>query len=179
MAPFIDAGHIADFAVAALMLNLRELSIERLHVVAHVLAKSTALAHYEERVAVTFDQIEQLVLQLQRGPGRGRLGKDVLQQIGNVLLVQTQTVGRVEITEKPEITWDRPDLVRLYERVSIGHEARDRDFALTRKLEFISQTAQTYLNLLDTRQALRVEWNIVILILIEIVIIVYDLFLHS
>jgi uncharacterized Rmd1/YagE family protein len=92
--------------------------------------------------------------------------------------VQTQTVGRVEVTEKPEITWDRPDLDRLYERLSLEYELRDRDRALTRKLEFISDTAQIYLDLLDAQKSLRLEWYIVILILVEIVLIVYDIFAH-
>jgi len=37
------------------VLRLRELSLERLHVVAHILAKSVVLAHFEERVAGAFD----------------------------------------------------------------------------------------------------------------------------
>jgi uncharacterized Rmd1/YagE family protein len=85
-------------------------------------------------------------------------------------------VGRVEVTEKPEITWDDPKLDRLYERLSIEYELRERDRALSRKLELISHTAQTYLNLLQHRQSLRVEWYIVLLIVVEIVLFIYDLF---
>jgi uncharacterized Rmd1/YagE family protein len=158
--------------------RLSELSLPRLHVVAHILAKSTVLAYYEENVAATFDQIERLAEQLRRGAWRRASDRDLVQQIGNVLLAQTQTVGRVEVTEKPAITWDDRDLDRLYERLSLEYELRDRDVALTRKLDFISQTAQTYLNLLQARQSLRVEWYIVLLIVIEIIIILYDLFAH-
>ena len=160
-------------------LRLLDLSLERLQVVAHILAKSVVLAHYEERVATVFDRIEQIVEQLKRGAGQRASGRDLLNQIGDVLIAQTQIVGRVEVTEKPEITWDRPDLDRLYERLSLEYELGERDRALTRKLEFISQTAQTYLDLLQTRQSLRVEWYIVILILVEIGLIVYDLFVAS
>jgi uncharacterized Rmd1/YagE family protein len=147
--------------------------------VAHILAKSAVLAHYEEGVAATFDRIEQLAEQLRRGAGQRAAGRDLLPQIGGTLMVQVQTVGRVEVTEKPEITWDHPDLDRLYERLSQEYELRDRDIALTRKLEFISDTAQTYLDLLQTRQSLRLEWYIIFLIFVEIVLSVYDLFLAS
>ena len=160
-------------------LRLRDLGLERLHVVAHILAKTVVLAHYEERVATIFDRIEQLVEQLRSGAGKSISGREILSQMGEVLIVQTQTVGRVEVTEKPEITWDHPALDRLYERLSLEYELRDRDQALTRKLEFVSHTAQTYLDLLQTRQALRLEWYIVVLILAEIVLIVYDLFVKS
>lgn len=105
-----------------------------------------------------------------------RGGRELTRQIGDVLLTQTRTVGRVEITEKPEMTWDDPKLDRLYERLSMEYELRDRDVALSRKLDLIARTAQTYLDLLQNHQSLRVEWYIVVLILVEIVLILYDLF---
>jgi uncharacterized Rmd1/YagE family protein len=160
-------------------LSLVDSSVERFQLVANILAKSVVLAYYEERVATIFDQIEHVAEQVKRGITQKGSGRDLLRQIGDVLIAQTQTVGRVEVTEKPEITWDRPDLDRLYERLSLEYELRERDRALSRKLEFISHTAQTYLDMAQTRQSLRLEWYIVALILIEIVLIVYDIFLAS
>jgi uncharacterized Rmd1/YagE family protein len=84
-------------------------------------------------------------------------------------------VGRVEVGEKPEITWDDPDLDRLYEHLAAEYELRERDRALTRKLELASHTVETYLNLLQNRQNLRVEWYIVILIVVEIAIVLYQM----
>jgi uncharacterized Rmd1/YagE family protein len=154
-------------------IHLRDSSVERMQVVAEVLAKSTVLAHHEERVASVFDRIERLAAELREGgtPARGR---DLVREIGGVLQIQSQMVGRVEVTEKPEITWDRPDLDRLYERLAAEYELRDRDVALTRKLELVSQGAQTYLDLLTTRRSLRVEWYIVALIAVEIAISVWE-----
>jgi uncharacterized Rmd1/YagE family protein len=152
-------------------------SLERLQIVAHILAKSTVLAYYEERIAAIFDQIERLAEDLQRGARRPASGRELLRQIGNVLLTQTRTVGRVEVTEKPDVTWDMPELDRLYERLSAEYELRERDLALGRKLELIARTAQTYLDLLQNRQSLRLERYIVLLIGVEIVLFLYDLFL--
>jgi uncharacterized Rmd1/YagE family protein len=153
---------------------LGQASIGRLQLVGDVLAKSAVLAHYEERVGSVFDRIETLARNLGRGlsPARGR---EILRELGSVLMIQTRTVGRVEVTEKPEITWEQPELDRLYERLAAEYELRDRDRALTRKLELVSRTAETYLNLLYNRRSIRVEWYIVILILVEIVLIVYDI----
>jgi len=39
-----------------------------------------------------------------------------------------------------------------------------------------AKTSELYLNLLQNRQGIRVEWYTMILILVEIVLIVYDLF---
>lgn len=158
------------------MLVLRAPSVERFQVVAEVLAKSVVLAHYEERVARVFDRVESLAQNLGQG-ARPIRGSDLLREISSVLMIQARTVGRVELTEKPEITWDRPELDRFYEHLALEYELRDRDLALSRKLDVISRTAETTLGLLQTRRSLRVEWYIVILILVEIVIILYQMFL--
>ena len=73
-----------------------------------------------------------------------------------------------QLTEKPEITWDRPDLDRLYERLAREYELAERDRALTRKLDLVASTAGTYLDLIHTRQNLRLELYIVLLIVFEI-----------
>lgn len=161
------------------VLCLHTPSLERLQTIAHILAKSTVLAYNEERVAEGFDRIERLVDAFRRGVRHPAPGRELLRHIGDVLLTQTQTVGRVEVTEKPEITWDDVELDRLYERLSVEYELRERDRALTRKLDFISRTVQTYLDLRQNRLSLRVEWYIVLLILVEIVLLIYDSFIKQ
>ncbi len=157
-------------------LFIREASCERLQVVALILAKSVVLAHYEKQVTEVFTRIEHLAENLTIGyiPSKD---KDLLREIGNVLSIQAWTVGRVEVTEKPELTWDDPELDRLYERLAYEYELRDRDLALNRKLELISNTAETFLELLHSRQSIRVEWYIVILILVEVVLIIYEIYI--
>lgn len=166
----------AERVDASGVVTLREASVERLQVVATVLAKSAVLSHHEERIAAVFDRIENLADTMQRGARGPTKGRELLRQIGEVLLTQTRTVGRVEVTEKPEILWDHPELDRLYERLGVEYELRERDLALARKLDVIARTAETYLELLQNRQALRVEWYIVVLIAVEIVLILYDIF---
>ena len=146
---------------------------KRLQAVALILAKSTVLAHYETEVSAVFDRVEHLAGQLRDG----RLGRDhrLLAQLGDVMLIQARTVGRVEVSEKPELAWDAPEVDRLYEQLAAEYELRERDRALTRKLDLISDVARTYHDVLQTRQGLRLEWYIVILILVEIVLIVWDI----
>ena len=81
--------------------------------------------------------------------------------------------------EKPDIAWDDPGLDRFYERLSAEYELVERERALSRKLDLISQAAQTVLDLFNQRQSIRVEWYIVILIVVEIVIILFQMFEHG
>ena len=157
------------------VMSLKDSRAERLQVVADILAKSVVLDHYEKRVGDVFDRIEPLADNLQK---RGRSAyKDVelLRHIGGTLLIQHTTVGRVEIEEKPEILWEQPELERLYVRLEDEYELRERHLALERKLDLISRTAETLLDLLQHKRSLRVEWYIVILIVIEILLSLYQL----
>lgn len=148
-------------------LELRDGSPERLQVVAAVLAKSAVLAHYELALSTVFDRIEILADSLRRGVKRVQ-DPELLREIGDVLLIQSRMVGRVEVAEKPENTWDSPELDRLYEKLAVEYELRERDRAVTRKLEVVSDTARTHLELLHNRRSIRVEWYIVLLIVFEI-----------
>src|SRR5699024_4843823 len=167
-------GRQLEYVGANGKLNLREASNERIQVVATVLAKSTVLAHYENKVANVFDWVEKLAERLGRGRSPAR-GKELLREIGSVLLIQARTVGRVEITEKPEITWEQVELDHLYEHLAKEYELIDRNLALSRKLELIARTAETYLELLHNQQAIRLEWYIVILIVAEVILTLYQM----
>jgi uncharacterized Rmd1/YagE family protein len=160
-------------------LIVQDTSIERLQVIADALAKSVALAEYERRVAATFDRIEPLAVGLETGKGLDSGASELVRHIGRNLLVMTRMVGRVEVGEKPETLWDRPDLERLYLRLEDEYELRERQLALERKLDVIGRTVETVLDLLQTRRSLRVEWYIVILIVVEIFLSLYEMFVKT
>ncbi len=152
-----------------------EFNLPRLQVAASVLAKSVILSHYEADVAKTFDRIEPIANSLQHGGSFGHKGRDLLAHIGDVLMIHGRMVGRVEISEKPELLWEEPQYEKLYLRMADEYELIERHSALERKLDLISKTAETLLDLLQNNRSHRVEWYIVILIVIEICLTVYEL----
>lgn len=165
-----------DGIVESGAISLSRLTLERLQVIATILARSVALAYYEKKVSAAFERIEPLADDLQRKGTFGRQARGLLRHIGDTLLIQHKMVGRVEISEKPELLWEQPDLERFYLRLEDEYELRERDVALGRKLELISRTAETILDLLQNSRSLRVEWYIVILIVAEILLTLYKMF---
>lgn len=154
---------------------LKEIGIERLQLIADVLAKSLMLAHYETRIAGAFDRIEPVADMLRR---RGRLGiggRPLLRQIGNALRVQHNLVGRVETDEKPDLLWDHPEFERLYTRLAEEYELHDRDRALDHKQDVILRTTEIMLSVVQQRSAMRVEWYVLLLIIAELIVALYSL----
>lgn len=161
--------------VSAGGINISSLSLPRLQVVATVLARSVSLAYYETEMAAAFDAVEPLARKLDQRRASGRILKEVLRHIGSTLLVQQKIIGRVEIADKPDILWDQPELERLYARLEDEYELFGRLATLERKLELIDRTAETTLELLQARRTLRVEWYIVLLIVFEVLLTLYEM----
>lgn len=158
---------------------LRDASSERLQLVADVLCKSVVLARYEQVVAQTFDRIEPFAANLESQGLSGRAASELLKHLGSTLLMEQQMVGRLQLDDTPDLLWDHPQLERLFLRVRDEFELTERAKALNRKLELISRTVQTALELLQSGRSHRVEWYIVILIVFEIGLTLYEMFVAS
>ena len=154
---------------------VHSLDVERIFVIADVLAKSVVLEHYEERIGEVFERVQPLAVTLQKSGRAAPRGRELLQHVGQCLLIQHHTVWRVEVEDKPEITWDHPDLERLHVRIADEYEIHERHQALERKLQLLARTAETLVSLLQQKRSLRVEWYIVILIVVEILLMLYEM----
>jgi uncharacterized Rmd1/YagE family protein len=92
-----------------------------------------------------------------------------------VLLVEHGLVGRVEVSERPEVLWEEARLEPLYAKLQDEYELTERSAALERKLRLLVETAGIFLDLLHNKRSLRVEWYIVALIVVEIGIMIYEM----
>lgn len=160
---------------------MRGMEMGKIQILADILAKSAVLSYYEKRMADTFDRIEPIAAALQSGGPSGRNARELLRHIGLTLSIQRKMVGHVEIEEKPDVLWERPDMERLFVRLEDEYEIRERHDALRHKLDLVYKTAETLLGVLQERRTLHVEWYIVILIVIEIIISLSEMIfpLHS
>jgi len=158
---------------------LKDEAPERLQVVAHVLAKSVVLSHHEAELAIALDRIDQLAMEIKR-KGRGvPQVRDLVRQIGDTLLTQHRVVGRVAVEDKPDILWDWPELERFYARLADEYELVERGQAVDRKLNLVGDTIRTLLELVQDQRTVRLEWYIIILIAIEILLSVYEIFVRG
>jgi uncharacterized Rmd1/YagE family protein len=157
---------------------VRDLSAPRLLVIADALAKNLALARDERAVSRVFDVIEPFATELARDGRLPAKRRQVVRAIGQALLTQHRVSGRIEVEEKPDVLWDHPQYERLYARLEDEYELKERAAALARKLRIISETTSVLTDLIDTGRSLRLEATIVALIVVEVVILLYEMFLR-
>lgn len=179
-APGRDQAHVDIIPGSAELVDpdgnivLSDLTPERMQIVADVLGKNIMLDHFEVKVANVFDRVEPLAARLKKDGSRNFKVRDLLSQIGDVLLTQHRMVGRAEVLEKPEVLWYTPELEGLFGRLEREYEIRERSRALDNKLEVIGDTAETLLDLVHATRSLRVEWYIVALIVFEILLSLWE-----
>ena len=160
-------------------IQIKNLSPARFLVIADALAKTVALARDERDVNKVFDVIEPFAAKLAatgRPPFRRR---EMLKLIGQALLAQHRVSGRVAVEEKPDVLWDHPELERLYARLADEYELGERADVLKRKLDVIGDTAQALTDIIDADRATRLEAAIVILIVLELIAAIVQIWLAT
>jgi uncharacterized Rmd1/YagE family protein len=164
----IAAGVFARDQVTGDLIGLVDMSDERLLTVADVLAKSVALARDETQVTAVFDRIEPFARDLSATGGSSIRFRTLASMMGDALGAQARIVGGVEVSDRPDMLWERPDLQRLHTSLAEEYELNDRARMLSQKLKVVEECASALVGFADARRAYHLEWTIIILIAFEI-----------
>ena len=157
-------------------IQLKNAEPNRLLLVAEVLAVSVALAYDERRIAKAFERITPIAESLAKRELPTAPQAELLEQIGEALLIQQRMASRVDLDEKPDVLWDHPELERFWAKLVDEYDLPQRARAIDRKLVVIRETADTIVDLISTRTSHRLEWYIIALIALEIALSMYDRF---
>lgn len=158
-------------------IRIRNADPEKLLLVGEALAVSVALAYDERRIAAAFEKIEPVAASLLKRRLPPGPQSNMLEQIGEALMIQKRLASRVDLDEKPDVLWDHPELERLWAKLVDEYDLTARARAVERKLVVIRETADTITDLISTRTSHRLEVYIIILIAIELALALYDRFL--
>jgi uncharacterized Rmd1/YagE family protein len=147
---------------------------DRMLLVAEALAMSVTLAYDERRIGAAFERIDKAAQMLQSRRLPPNPHGELLEQIGEALLIQQRLAARADLDDKPDVLWDHPELERFWARLVDEYDLTQRARAISRKLEVIRGTADTLTDLFATRTSHRLEWYIIALIAFEVVLSLYD-----
>lgn len=155
---------------------LNKVSLEALQVIAEILAKSLVLEYYETSVTQSVDIAVRTIRNVKNKGYAALRTRELLPQLSGALISMHEMAGYVGMSEKPELLWEHPEYEKLYAKLEDEYEIRERYMALDKKVELVFRSADTLMGMLQAKRSLRVEWYIVILIVIEIFLILFDLF---
>jgi uncharacterized Rmd1/YagE family protein len=149
--------------------KVREGSLDRLSLVAAILAQSNTLEHYERVVAAMTEDTAGVTDRLSQGKMPPK-GSEMLVFIGRSLGIRRELVSQLSVLDPPESIWDDDSLDRLYHALQNNFEIPQRMRVVEHKLELIHDTAQMVVSINEGRHSHFLEKIVIFLIALEIVL---------
>lgn len=153
-----------------------EVNLPILAIISLLLAQSAAMDYYQEDVQETIERTKHITSSLQHA-GRlpGRINA-LVKFIGACISTKNDVISTLSLFDKPESTWESPELDKLYNALRQELEINDRFRALEAKLRIIQDSLSLIVDLANQRSTFRLEFTVVLLILTEVIITVWQLF---
>lgn len=153
-----------------------KLSREKIEMISMVLAQSSALEYFENKVETIFARLQAITGELEQ-TGKTKIGeKKALQFMGTAMTTKQNLLATLCLLEKPDETWDDKVLDDLYQEATMMFEIKERFRTLDYKLKTIQENLELLSNSITNRWQLILEGTIVALIMLEVALFFYELF---
>lgn len=152
-----------------------EIDASVVHIVMLNTGQSVALEYYEALTDELITSSKHYILELEQ---HGRLSiskKNLLKYIGKVLNVKNSIVDNLYILDDPNLVWDNEELNLLNRRLKMNFDINPRFKDIDYRLQIVEDNLTLFTDVLNVRESARLEWIIIILIIMEIII---ALFFH-
>ena len=143
--------------------------------IATVLAKSVALEKIEELQADVMDQVDPLIERLEKGKLRIS-DKKVAHASSHIARCEYNSIATIMLLDKPDVTWSNIEAGTFYDVLSDFFELSDRYKVLREKNEILSSVVNGISTTSHTINSVTIELAVLILIAVEVVIMLMDLF---
>ena len=157
--------------------KLNTINLQSLRVIAWVLARSVALEYYEDVVTALVNQFASLNKTLSEKGKIKANKKKVLKIIGAHNLVIEAIISKMALLEEPLVTWEEEELDIVFNQLYDMFELDERLETIEYKLNYLQSNTNVFLEAVRYNMEIWLEATIVVLILIEIFIWLYEIFL--
>lgn len=157
-------------------ITLSSITAEKVAIISEVLSRSVAMEHFEMELENVLSAFGEITNTLSKGGTITLSNRALLKKVGFAMNIQHLIVNQLAMLDKPEITWDFGDLDQFFNQLIEEYEINERYKILNQKLEMIFRDVEFIMNYIDAKKNLWLEVTIVILIVIEIVLFVAELF---
>lgn len=156
---------------------LPRVEADLLYVIAEVLAQSVAIEYVEQIVADTMVRFEKVTSGLEQDGKIKVSDSDVLKTIGAGSAITQYVISQLSLLDKPDSTWEDKDIETAFIGMRKMFELEDRFKALEFRLDFIQDTSELALDIIQNKRAVSMEWAVIVLFVIDILLIGYEVWI--
>jgi uncharacterized Rmd1/YagE family protein len=146
-------------------------------IIAYTLAKSVALEQIEALLDTVFDRMEEIITRLDRGE-LAVPDSQLAKTASSILNFKFRSISHIMILDKPDITWEIEEADRLYSTLANLFELQQRYQQIRHKSDTLLDINSVFTGLAHAKRSARLEWIIIVLIAIEIVLFLFEMFRH-
>lgn len=132
------------------------------------LSRSTRLSILENNLEEFLKQTKLNSMKLSDGNKITATESEILRLTGKLFLLRGKLNLYNELIDTPDVYWSEPTLEKIYQMISASLDINSRISILNRKLDYATEEQRAFLSLLNERKSTRLEWIIIVLILIEV-----------
>ncbi|MCX6989644.1 MAG: RMD1 family protein [Chlamydiae bacterium] len=145
--------------------------------VSHGLAQSVKLTTFEELIQKTIDTTKHLPSELAIKGKIPLSRKQISKKMGELFIERNFINLHSEILDTPEFFWDYPELEPFYRKTAHYLDVTKRVEVLNKRLNVVHELFEILSEELNHQHSSRLEWTIIVLIVIEVILAVLrDLF---
>lgn len=136
----------------------------------YAIAQSVKLGTFETSIQRTFNQTRQLPEDLAK-MGKILLSRcEIRKKMGQLFIERSSINLRLDVLDTPEIFWEYTELEPLYKMGAIYLDINPRVEVLNHRLNIIHELFEMLGNELNHQHSSRLEWTIILLIVIEVIL---------
>jgi uncharacterized Rmd1/YagE family protein len=132
------------------------------------LSRSTRLAVLENALERHISKTRKITEALSKGENIKITEHELLRSTGELFLLRGKLNLYSELIEVPDLYWSEPTLEKLYKMTSSILDIAPRIGILNKKLDYCTDESRALLGTLSEKKGTRLEWIIIILIMIEV-----------
>ena len=140
--------------------------------ISYAIGQSVKLTVFEEAILRTIEHSKQIPKNL---ADKGKISlsrKETSRKIGQLYLERNYINLHSEILDTPEFFWSHADLEPYYRRMLHYLDVNKRGDLLNRRLTLLHELFEILSNEINHQHSARLEWTIIILIIIEVLLVI-------
>ena len=144
-------------------------------IISMILAKSISLEMVEYETDKLLDNIEDVIGFLEQGK-LNMSDKQLAKTTAKVIRFKYNTISNLMLFEKPSAAWNNEDIEKFFMEMMNLFDIEDRYSKITRKTEILRNITEVFGSLSHEKRATKLEVIVVLLILFEVILALFEFF---
>ncbi|XP_040382899.1 protein RETARDED ROOT GROWTH, mitochondrial-like [Oryza brachyantha] len=158
---------------------LKSLDTDGIRIISSVLGQSIALDHYIRQVDDMVEEFTEINRVMEKTGNFTMQRKKLFQLVGKANSNLADVIIRLGLFDRSEIAWKNSNYAQILEYLREEYELNQRFGSLDFKLKFVEHNIHFLQEVLQNRRSDLLEWGVIILLIIEIVISLYEIIKDS